>query len=73
MKGNEKKFLRCPLCGNIFAKDTLGCPKGCLWKKKTCGLICCPRCRYQFVEESKVIRLGKKIFGQGGMKKEAER
>jgi len=73
MKGNGKKFLRCPLCGNIFAEDSLECPKGCLWKKKTCGLICCPRCHYQFVEESKIIQSAKKIFGQARIKKEADR
>ena len=61
MNGEGENAIRCPLCGNIFQNDLSKCPKGCLWGK-TCKLICCPRCHYQFVEESKTVNLLKRIF-----------
>lgn len=72
MKGKEKNFFRCPLCGNIFQKETHGCAKGCPFRK-TCDLVCCPRCHYQFVEESKTVQLLKRIFGKARVEKEADR
>ena len=66
-KGKENSF-RCPLCGNIIEKENHacgGCPFG-----KACGLICCPRCHYQFVEESKTLHFLKRILGLGKVEKE---
>jgi ferrous iron transport protein B len=71
MKEDMKNFLRCPLCGNIFNKETQtcgGCPFG-----KACGLICCPRCHYQFVAASKTLHFLKRILHREKAEKEVGR
>jgi len=70
---NEEKnnLFRCPLCGNSFPKEDPVC-RGC-FLGKSCGLICCPRCHYQFVDESRMLRFLKRIFGEGKGEKEAGR
>jgi len=62
MKGEGTNLWHCPLCGKTFQKESNGCSAGCAFGK-SCGFICCPRCHYQFVEDSKTINWVKKIFG----------
>jgi len=61
MKREGESTFQCPLCGNIFEKDLGICPGGCPLGK-ACSLVCCPRCHYQFVEESKTVNLFKRIL-----------
>jgi hypothetical protein len=63
MKEGEEKKLQCPLCGNIFIKDLKTCPQGCPLSRG-CGMVSCPRCHYHFVEESKIVKLFKKILAR---------
>ena len=54
--------FHCSLCGHHFEGAGNECRKGCPFGKG-CNLICCPRCGYQFVTESRVVHLLKKIWG----------
>jgi uncharacterized C2H2 Zn-finger protein len=65
MNDGEMEKFDCPLCGNVFKKDSQVCLKGCPMGK-TCNLISCPRCHYHFMEESKMVNLFKRIWkGRG--------
>ncbi len=52
---------KCPLCGYAFTHSDLEhackrCPMG------GCGLICCPHCNYQFVNDSKIVNGIRKVL-----------
>ncbi len=49
--------MKCPLCGYTFDEKAEGCRKGCPVQGKACEMICCPHCRYTFVETSATVRL----------------
>lgn len=44
--------MRCRLCGYEFDATALACHGECPMGSR-CGLICCPNCGYQVVDESK--------------------
>jgi len=56
----NEKIHTCPLCGYKFKEDELVCAS-CLLNKN-CQLICCPRCKYTFTDESKIYNFFKKII-----------
>jgi hypothetical protein len=51
----------CPMCGLDFDPDDNTRCGGCFLKKK-CETICCPRCGYETVVESSLIRIAKRLF-----------
>ncbi len=59
MNQTQEEFRLCPLCGHRFPKGTRDCRPGCPFRKN-CGLICCPHCHYQFLEDSKLVGLWRK-------------
>jgi hypothetical protein len=61
MKTDLPAKTRCPFCGNEFTKGENECGGSC-GLIGNCGLMCCPRCRYSFVEESKTVQFFKKIW-----------
>jgi hypothetical protein len=69
MNHGEEPLLSCPLCGNRFAAKEQacgGCPLG-----KNCRRLCCPRCRYEFIEESGTVNWLKKFWSGRKSRKEA--
>jgi uncharacterized C2H2 Zn-finger protein len=61
--GEPERTLRCPLCGQRFARDEAkkcsACPV-----RGGCKLLCCPRCGYGFVEESRLLKLMSRWLGR---------
>ncbi len=41
--------ITCPLCGFKFSKESAPCAHACPLGK-TCNLVCCPSCHYEFPE-----------------------
>jgi hypothetical protein len=50
----------CPLCQHRFAEHEMPCNSGCPMSR-TCRVLCCPRCHYEFVEESAIVNLVKRV------------
>jgi Fe2+ transport system protein FeoA len=44
--------MRCPLCGHEFDETVMSCHSSCVFNEN-CGIICCPNCGYQLVDEQK--------------------
>ena len=49
----ETKSVQCPLCGGRFPGRE-ACPSGCPLGNN-CRTLCCPHCRYRFVERSAFV------------------
>jgi len=45
----------CPLCGQEFRLDAMGCHDGCPLARR-CAVLCCPHCGYEFVDEGPTRR-----------------
>jgi hypothetical protein len=55
-------YLSCPFCGFQINSLDKSCHTACPWGK-TCNMICCPNCKYSFIEpESKIINTLKGLF-----------
>lgn len=52
MSRSADTLVRCGLCGFAFDPSALACHTGCPLAAR-CSLICCPRCGYEMVDESK--------------------
>ncbi len=52
--------MTCSLCGHRFEKEEAYCHSACPLNN-TCGLMCCPRCRYPYVGESSTLRFLKRL------------
>ncbi len=55
--------MKCPLCGSEFSREEAGeacqhCPL------KSCNLVCCPQCGYQFVDEKQARERLKRLLGK---------
>lgn len=44
--------MKCALCGHEFAASELSCHSSCPLAHH-CAVICCPKCGYQTVDESR--------------------
>ena len=53
----------CPLCSNAFGSDGEACHSSCPMSKG-CNMIKCPRCNYEFVEDSSIVNLFRKLAGK---------
>jgi Fe2+ transport system protein FeoA len=42
----------CPLCGYEFDEKAMSCHSSCAFNE-SCGIVCCPNCGYQVVDEQK--------------------
>lgn len=51
----------CPLCQHEFQLEEMPCNTGCPMNR-ICKVLCCPRCRYEFVEESTIVNFVKRLF-----------
>jgi uncharacterized C2H2 Zn-finger protein len=69
MNANPPREIRCPFCGKEFTEKEEGC-KGKCGVMGNCGLICCPRCGYSFVEESRTIKWFRKLWNRNKGKEE---
>lgn len=64
--------MKCGLCGHKFSQDDVRCSSACPLAGG-CPVICCPRCGYQTLDESRsvLVRLARKAgafvrtFSQG--------
>lgn len=59
-----KRAVACGLCGHRFVPDTetmacARCPMA-----RGCAVICCPRCGYEFVTESRLVNLLRRLFAR---------
>ncbi|HDL18047.1 MAG TPA: hypothetical protein ENH29_03240 [Bacteroidetes bacterium] len=54
----------CPLCGFQFEESENSTCAACPLGAKTCNLLCCPNCGYQWTDESKIIAKLKQWFGK---------
>lgn len=52
----------CPLCSLEFG-DASGCHTSCPMSAG-CGMIKCPRCDYEFVEQSSIVNFVRRLFGR---------
>ena len=48
------KTYRCPLCAGEVRADRDSCRGGCPLARR-CRILCCPRCGYEFVEDSAIV------------------
>lgn len=62
MSGSGDRHLRCPLCGHEIETAALPCHASCPLGPR-CGLICCPSCGYQVVDESRSV-IGRLLRGR---------
>ncbi len=51
----------CPLCSNSFGHNGEVCHSSCPMSRG-CKMIKCPRCNYEFVEESSIVNFFRKVF-----------
>ncbi|MBM4332149.1 MAG: hypothetical protein FJ117_13170 [Deltaproteobacteria bacterium] len=72
MNEERGQTFHCPLCGHHFHQEEGVCSGSCPLGKY-CGLICCPRCRYRFVEESGTVNFLKRFLGKKKDEKEVGR
>lgn len=54
MSASASRSVRCSLCGHEFEPAGLACHAECPLGLR-CGLICCPSCGYQVVDESQSV------------------
>ena len=54
--------VQCALCGHRFVPNeaTMSCAACPLHRR--CAVLCCPHCGYEFVTESKVVALVRRLF-----------
>lgn len=54
--------VQCALCGHRFLPDetTMSCAACPLHRR--CAVLCCPHCGYEFVTESKVVALVRRLL-----------
>ena len=60
-------MVTCELCGQTYDNTAAACHSGCPLASLTgCGLLCCPHCGYQAVDErkSKVAQLLRRLWPQ---------
>ena len=55
--------MNCPLCGAEYTYAEMACHSGCPFNKG-CNILCCPHCGYEYIEESYIVNLFRKIFGK---------
>lgn len=53
----------CPLCQHRFEAADMPCNTGCPMHR-ACKVLCCPRCHYEFVEESVIVNFVKRLVGR---------
>ena len=58
----------CPFCGWEFDSTDESCHSGCPLSGK-CSMVKCPRCGYEFINESRTVDFIKSLFNQGQKKK----
>ncbi len=56
------RVVSCALCGHRFVPDpsTMACAR-CPMNRR-CAVICCPHCGYEFVTESRLVNLLRRVF-----------
>jgi hypothetical protein len=56
--------VRCGLCGYRFVPgtETMACARCPM--ARGCAVICCPRCGYEFVTESRLVNFLRRIFSR---------
>lgn len=56
--------VACGLCGHRFAPaaETMGCPRCPM--ARGCAILCCPRCGYEFVTESRIVNFFRRLFSR---------
>ena len=60
MSAPRDDYIHCPLCGFEFAKADTPCARGCPLSK-SCNLISCPNCCYEFPPEPRVVSWWKRL------------
>lgn len=58
---SEFREYNCPLCSNTFGGNGEKCHSSCPMSKG-CNMIKCPRCNYEFVEDSSIVNMFRKLF-----------
>lgn len=61
MAQDDKRFT-CPLCSHRFDESD-ECRSGCPMANG-CGKIKCPRCSYEFIEESALVNLARALVAR---------
>jgi hypothetical protein len=54
----------CALCGHRFRREEALEPCGACALHSGCGAICCPRCGYSFVNESRIWNWIRRLLGR---------
>jgi hypothetical protein len=60
---NELRERTCPLCNHSFGDTGENCHSSCPMSAG-CGMIKCPRCNYEYVEDSSIVNMFKRWFGK---------
>lgn len=55
----------CPLCSADFGGNGESCHSSCPMSRG-CNMIKCPRCNYEFVEDSAIVNFVRRLFGRSG-------
>ncbi|MCX7827119.1 MAG: ferrous iron transport protein A [Verrucomicrobiae bacterium] len=63
MTAPRDDYIRCPLCGFEFARADTPCARGCPLSK-SCNLISCPNCCYEFPPEPPVVSWWKRLLSR---------
>lgn len=53
----------CPLCSNQFGGNGESCHGSCPMSAG-CNMIQCPSCKYEFVEDSRLVSLVRRVFAR---------
>jgi NMD protein affecting ribosome stability and mRNA decay len=62
----------CPLCGTEFEKGENSVCKSCPLGSRTCNLLCCPNCGYEWPEGSRWVDRIKNVLTHFGIRLEKE-
>ena len=56
--------VTCGLCGHRFAptRETMACARCPM--ARGCAVLCCPRCGYEFVTESRLVNWVRRLFSR---------
>jgi len=56
--------VTCGLCGHRFApsRETMACARCPM--ARGCAVLCCPRCGYEFVTESRLVNWLRRLFSR---------
>jgi len=56
--------VACGLCGHRFAptRETMACARCPM--ARGCAVLCCPRCGYEFVTESRLVNWVRRLFSR---------